>query len=46
MGGWDVFPTQHCSALPIVWAESRTSPSRLAGFQQSWGTFPEGTDLL
>lgn len=32
--------------VPIVWAESRTSPSRLANFQQSWGTFPEGTDPL
>lgn len=31
--------------VPIVWAESRTSPSRLAGFQQSWGTFPERVDL-
>lgn len=33
-------------ALPIVWAESRTSPSRLASFQQSQGTFPERTDPL
>lgn len=31
----DVFP-----ALPIVWAESTTSPSRLASFQQSGERFP------